>query len=82
MAKIKKNCRICGKEYTACSNAEKYDGVFRWQVVACSPECGEVYYKTYISHEDISSEDDENNEDLIVKVNRFYESEDEYLEED
>lgn len=36
-------CRVCGKEYEACRSANRTAGVFRWQEVACSPECGAVY---------------------------------------
>lgn len=43
MANTKKTCRVCGKEYEACHSANMPAGVFRWQEVACSPECGEVY---------------------------------------
>lgn len=43
MANITKICKVCGKRYEGCSNAEKYDDVFRYQTVACSPECGAIY---------------------------------------
>lgn len=43
MASSKLKCRVCGKEYDACSSSRKYDGVFHWQEVACSPECGNEY---------------------------------------
>lgn len=43
MATAMKRCRVCGKEYKACRTAALSDGVFRWQDVACSPECGSVY---------------------------------------
>ena len=42
MASIKA-CRVCGKEYEACRSAST--GAFRWQEVACSPECGEIYFR-------------------------------------
>lgn len=42
MASETKKCRVCGKEYEACRTA-KVVGVFRWQEVACSPECGTIY---------------------------------------
>ena len=45
MASQKLKCRICGKEYDACSSSKKHSGVFRWQEVACSPECGSEYLK-------------------------------------
>lgn len=43
MASAIKVCRVCGKEYEACRSANRSAGVFRWQEVACSPECGAAY---------------------------------------
>lgn len=43
MAIARKICRVCGKEYEACRSAVANVGVFRWQDVACSPECGAIY---------------------------------------
>ena len=44
MAKVTKICRVCGKEYDSCPTDRHKIGVtFRWQDVACSPECGEIY---------------------------------------
>lgn len=43
MAKMKV-CRVCGKEYRACANSGS-GSTFRWQEVACSPECGQAYLK-------------------------------------
>ena len=43
MASAIKVCRVCGKEYEACRSANRNAGVFRWQEVACSPECGVIY---------------------------------------
>lgn len=43
MATATLKCRVCGKEYEACRNAKRVDGVFRWQDVACSPEHGAAY---------------------------------------
>lgn len=37
-------CRVCGKDYTPC-RAVVQNGVFRWQAVACSPECGAEYLR-------------------------------------
>ena len=45
MATAKKRCRVCGKEYEACRSAKREVGVFRWQEVACSPECGAIYLR-------------------------------------
>lgn len=38
-----KRCRVCGREYEACRSANRVAGVFHWQEVACSPECGAIY---------------------------------------
>ena len=43
MAAVTKICRVCGKEYKACM--AKATGAFRWQEVACSPECGAEYFE-------------------------------------
>lgn len=43
MPKVMKTCRVCGKSYEACRTVNTALGVFRWQDVACSPECGTVY---------------------------------------
>lgn len=43
MAKFTKTCRVCGKQYEACKTFTQNLGVFRWQDVACSPECGSEY---------------------------------------
>jgi hypothetical protein len=45
MALAKKVCRVCGNSYEACKSAKKEYGVFVWQEVACSPECGVIYLK-------------------------------------
>lgn len=42
MATAIKKCRVCGKEYEAC-HTQRPATVFRWQEVACSPECGSIY---------------------------------------
>lgn len=43
MATAMMKCRVCGKEYEACRTLKRIAGVFRWQEVACSPECGSIY---------------------------------------
>lgn len=37
-------CRVCGKDYVPCRTVIQ-NGVFRWQAVACSPECGAEYLR-------------------------------------
>lgn len=49
-------CRVCGKKYEACKS-EKISNTFRWQDVACSPECGAVYlYKVQVARGIIKQE--------------------------
>lgn len=43
MATAMMKCRVCGNEYEACHTLKRIAGVFRWQEVACSPECGSIY---------------------------------------
>lgn len=49
MAAVKMICRVCGKEYAACLNVKTAPGVFRWQEMCCSPECGDVYLSRVIA---------------------------------
>lgn len=44
MAKAKRICKVCGAEYEYCHTA-RTNGVFRWQDVACTPQCGAIYLK-------------------------------------
>lgn len=42
-------CRVCGKNYEACLS-KRVGTTFRWQDVACSPECGTEYlHRIYVS---------------------------------
>lgn len=43
MAKGYRICRTCGKEYEYCKTFASANK-FRWQDVACSPECGAKYF--------------------------------------
>lgn len=45
MATAMMKCRVCGKEYPACHSLRRGDTTFRWQAVACSPECGAEYLR-------------------------------------
>lgn len=45
MPTTRKTCRVCGKEYEACHTAKRETSGFRWQEVACSPECGSEYLR-------------------------------------
>ena len=48
MAKVVRVCKNCGKEYEACRTA-RYQNAFRWQDVACSPECGAAYFAAVLA---------------------------------
>lgn len=39
-----KVCKVCGKVYPYCKTNRPV-GLFRWQDVACSEECGAEYFK-------------------------------------
>ena len=43
LTKVKKNCRICGKEYTPCSYCENDKMAFHYRTICCSRKCAEVY---------------------------------------
>ena len=40
-----KICRVCGKEFKPCRSIRPDDDIFNWRVIACSPKCGEEYFK-------------------------------------
>ena len=40
-----KTCSICGREYVPCRSIRPEDPTFNWRVVACSPKCGEEYFR-------------------------------------
>ena len=45
MAHAEGVCRVCGKTYKACLTPKANPNEFRWQDVACSPECGKEYLR-------------------------------------
>lgn len=49
MPKQTKKCRVCGKVYEACRSIKTGSSVFNWREVACSPECGKVYFQQIMS---------------------------------
>lgn len=55
-------CQVCGKQYKACKNyRHNIDGVFHYQDVTCSPECGEIYLRRVAIARGILPEDIEAN---------------------
>ncbi len=61
MAKTMKKCRVCGKEYEACHTLKMNSDVFRWQEVACSPECGGIYLSRIRASRSNNTTDTDNN---------------------
>lgn len=57
MANLKRTCRVCGKQYTFCRTLMPTDGTFRWQDVACSPECGAKYLEQVLGNGKAKSEE-------------------------
>lgn len=50
MANFIKQCRVCGKSYETCrSLSMTASKTFRWQDVACSPECGAIYLEQVLA---------------------------------
>ena len=90
MATAMMKCRVCGKEYEACHTLKRIAGVFRWQEVACSPECGSIYLaKIEASRAVIPTENKEavNNAEVVEDVTSdaygvidYDEFEDDYIE--
>ena len=45
MASKYRNCRVCGAPYKECKSIRPDSDIFNWREVACSPECGNIYFK-------------------------------------
>lgn len=74
-------CRVCGNSYEGCRHAFSNNGVFRWQAVACSPECGEIYLKNILASRGETKDDKvASEEDDLVLYD--YEDEDDFDDED
>ena len=43
LTKVKKTCRICGKEYTPCSYCESDQMAFHYRTICCSADCARIY---------------------------------------
>lgn len=53
-----KKCRVCGNEYTLCKDISRNPNKsFRWQEVACSPECGSKYFEQIRKSRQLSTDD-------------------------
>lgn len=82
-----KKCRVCGKGYEVCkNNLRNPNQTFRWQEVACSPECGNVYFERILasrSKASVTEQKDIIEEDIFVDIfEDFDEDEEEFDEEE
>ncbi len=57
MPAVTKKCRACGKDYKACPDTRVTTDKFRWQDVACSPECGAVYFRKIAESRGVTTEE-------------------------
>lgn len=79
MAGAVKKCKVCGKEYECCRSAIGKGNMFRWRDVACSPECGAIYFERVLESRraDNSIENNNTNEtnDITLPENTEPETE-------
>lgn len=78
MPRATKECRVCGKTYTACNTNRHFDGSFHWREVACSPECGQEYLRQVIASRAPAKPPEEEEDPMFLEV----EAEDEEDEDD
>ena len=64
MATGTRKCKVCGKVYKYCKNYHD-TGVFRYKDVACSPECGAIYFERIQASR---CEESEDKSDRIIDV--------------
>lgn len=67
MGRVMRVCRVCGKDYETC-HTRNTTNTFRWQNVACSVECGNMYLSRILcvkSNEDSESKTENNYADNV-----------------
>lgn len=67
MAKVKKICRICGKEYTPCSYCENDKMTFHYRTICCSRECASIYLAKVLEARNPSSNENEDDKNIETK---------------
>lgn len=83
MATANKICRVCGKEYEACHTLRSVS--FRWQEVACSPECGSIYLDRIVASRATKTTDlvsSKNDKEQSVLIADDYDEFEDELEDD
>lgn len=68
MANGTKICRVCGKEYQACTTNRLTPGVFRWKDVACTPECGQEYFRRIMESRNVKTVVEEAEPEIVEEV--------------
>ena len=53
------HCDGCGKEYETCLTPKYEPGEYRWQDVACSPECGAAYLAAVLRSRGLLPDEDD-----------------------
>ena len=67
LAKVKKICRICGKEYTPCSYCENDRTAFHYRTICCSRECARVYFARVLEARKSESDKISNNASSLAQ---------------
>lgn len=62
-----RKCKVCGREYPYCKTSNS-NNIFRFQDVACSPECGSIYFDR-IQKSRTSKNPNNTNENKATKEN-------------
>ena len=76
LAKVKKICRICGKEYTPCSYCENDKMVFHYRTICCSRACAQVYLASVLEARKSEENKISNNvSNLVQQIEPLHESE-------
>ena len=82
MAKVIKVCKNCGKEYEACHTAKRTSNAFRWQDVACSPECGAAYFAAVLAARSAVAEQPITHRDMTDEEFAYLYGDDEEFDEE
>lgn len=76
MTKVKKICRICGKEYTPCSYCENDRMAFHYRTICCSRGCAQVYLTRVLeARGSKDSKISDNISNLVQEIEPLHESE-------
>lgn len=74
METAKRECKACGKMYDYCHTEAR--NKFRWQDVACSPECGEKYFALIRETRSQKPSEPDKCEDVVAEIDKNVDAED------